>query len=53
MASLGPSAAVVDRRNKPIQDAVDRQNWKLALQLCDKRIKKGENSNFIIVIMAN
>ncbi|PGH15870.1 hypothetical protein AJ80_05401 [Polytolypa hystricis UAMH7299] len=41
------SAAVFERRNKQIQDAIDAQNLKQALQLCDKRLKKGEDSHFL------
>lgn len=34
--------AISERRNKQIQDAIDGHNWKQALQLCEKRLKKGE-----------
>lgn len=41
--------AVFHRRNKQIQDAIDGQNLKQALQLCEKRIKKGEDTRFLRV----
>ncbi|KAK2788459.1 hypothetical protein FQN53_003605 [Emmonsiellopsis sp. PD_33] len=41
------STAVFERRNKQIQDAIDGQNLKQALQLCEKRLKKGEDSHFL------
>lgn len=37
------------RRNKQIQEAIDAQNLKQALQLIDKRIKKGEDTRFLRV----
>lgn len=40
---------VFQRRNKQIQEAVDAQNLKQALQLIDKRIKKGEDTRFLRV----
>lgn len=43
------SAAVFERRNKQIQDAIDGQNLKQALQLCEKRLKKGEDTPFLRV----
>lgn len=43
--------AVFHRRNKQIQDAIDGQNLKQALQLCEKRIKKGEDTRFLRVCM--
>ncbi|PYH77225.1 cytoskeleton organization protein [Aspergillus uvarum CBS 121591] len=39
--------AVFYRRNKQIQDAIDGQNLKQALQLIEKRIKKGEDTPFL------
>lgn len=39
--------AVFHRRNKQIQDAIDGQNLKQALQLIEKRMKKGENTRFL------
>lgn len=41
--------AVFQRRNKQIQDAIDGQNLKQALQLIEKRMKKGENTPFLKV----
>ncbi|CRG87977.1 N-alpha-acetyltransferase 25, NatB auxiliary subunit [Talaromyces islandicus] len=38
---------VFHRRNKPIQDAIDSRNLKQALQLVDKRVKKGEDTRFL------
>ncbi|KAK2882734.1 hypothetical protein FQN49_000046 [Arthroderma sp. PD_2] len=45
--------AVIERRNKQIQDAIDGQNLKQALQLCEKRLKKGEDSSFLKAWKAN
>ncbi|KAF3481657.1 uncharacterized protein GIQ15_04416 [Arthroderma uncinatum] len=47
------SNAVTERRNKQIQDAIDGQNLKQALQLCEKRLKKGEDSSFLKAWKAN
>ncbi|KMP09176.1 hypothetical protein CIHG_03505 [Coccidioides immitis H538.4] len=47
------SAAVIERRNKQIQDAVQGGNLKQALQLCEKRLKKGENTPFLKAWKAN
>lgn len=41
--------AVFLRRNNQVQDAIDSQNMKQALQLIEKRIKKGENTQFLKV----
>jgi N-terminal acetyltransferase B complex non-catalytic subunit len=41
--------AVFLRRNNQIQDAIDGQNLKQALQLIEKRMKKGENTRFLKV----
>lgn len=38
---------VFSRRNHQIQDAIDGQNLKQALQLIEKRIKKGEDTRFL------
>lgn len=43
------AASVNERRDKQIQDAFDNRNWKQALQLCDKRLKKGEKSDHLLV----
>lgn len=43
------SEAVIQRRNNQIQDAIDGQNFKQALQLCEKRLKKGEDTPFLRV----
>lgn len=43
------SDAVVQRRNKQIQDTIDSQNFKQALQLCEKRLKKGEDTPYLRV----
>jgi hypothetical protein len=40
---------VFHRRNKPIQEAIDSRNLKQALQLIDKRVKKGEDTRFLKV----
>ncbi|EEP79941.1 predicted protein [Uncinocarpus reesii 1704] len=47
------SATVIERRNKQIQDAVEGGNLKQALQLCEKRLKKGENTPFLKAWKAN
>ncbi|KAJ5812172.1 N-acetyltransferase B complex non catalytic subunit-domain-containing protein [Penicillium riverlandense] len=39
--------AVFYRRNNQIQDAIDGQNLKQALQLIEKRMKKGEDTRFL------
>ncbi|KAE8394582.1 N-acetyltransferase B complex non catalytic subunit-domain-containing protein [Aspergillus alliaceus] len=44
---MSTNDAVFSRRNKQIQDAIDGQNLKQALQLIDKRMKKGENTKFL------
>jgi N-terminal acetyltransferase B complex non-catalytic subunit len=41
--------AVFHRRNKQIEDAIDVGNLKQALQLIEKRIKKGEDTSFLKV----
>lgn len=43
------NAAVFLRRNNQVQDAIDGQNLKQALQLVEKRIKKGEDTVFLKV----
>lgn len=47
--AMSTSDAVFHRRNKQIQDAIDGQNLKQALQLIEKRVKKGENTRFLNV----
>ncbi|KAJ5215950.1 uncharacterized protein N7498_002357 [Penicillium cinerascens] len=39
--------AVFLRRNNQVQDAIDGQNLKQALQLVEKRMKKGEDTRFL------
>jgi N-terminal acetyltransferase B complex non-catalytic subunit len=46
---MSTNDAVFQRRNKQIEDAIDGQNLKQALQLIDKRIKKGEDTPFLKV----
>jgi N-terminal acetyltransferase B complex non-catalytic subunit len=41
--------AVWLRRNNQVQDAIDGQNLKQALQLVEKRMKKGEDTRFLRV----
>ncbi|KAK2748284.1 hypothetical protein FQN57_000942 [Myotisia sp. PD_48] len=48
-----PTNAVIERRNKQIQDAIEGLNFKQALQLCEKRIKKGEDTPFLKAWRAN
>ena len=43
------AVSVNERRDKQIQDALDSRNYKQALQLCDKRIKKGEKNDYLLV----
>ncbi len=43
------AVSVNERRDKQIQEAFDNRNWKQALLLCDKRIKKGEKSDYLLV----
>ncbi|KAE8148562.1 N-acetyltransferase B complex non catalytic subunit-domain-containing protein [Aspergillus avenaceus] len=50
---MSTNDAVFFRRNKQIEDAIDAQNLKQALQLIDKRIKKGENTAFLKAWKAN
>ncbi|GJP87757.1 cytoskeleton organization protein [Aspergillus niger] len=50
---MSTSDAVFHRRNKQVQDAIDGQNLKQALQLIDKRIKKGEDTRFLKAWKAN
>lgn len=40
---------VFHRRNQQIQDAIEGQNLKQALNLIDKRVKKGEDTVFLKV----
>ncbi|KAL4906508.1 hypothetical protein BDW74DRAFT_133702 [Aspergillus multicolor] len=44
---MSTNDAVFQRRNKQIEDAIDGQNLKQALQLIEKRIKKGEDTSFL------
>lgn len=44
--------AVLLRRNNQVQDAIDGQNLKQALQLIEKRMKKGEDGRFLKVSRA-
>lgn len=46
---MSTNDAVFQRRNKQIEDAIDGQNLKQALQLIEKRIKKGEDTSFLKV----
>lgn len=46
---MSTNDAVFQRRNKQIEDAIDAQNLKQALQLIEKRIKKGEDTPFLKV----
>ncbi|PYI06608.1 hypothetical protein BO78DRAFT_343164 [Aspergillus sclerotiicarbonarius CBS 121057] len=50
---MSTNDAVFQRRNKQVQDAIDGQNLKQALQLIDKRIKKGEDTRFLKAWKAN
>lgn len=47
--STSSTDAVFHRRNKQIQDAIDSHSLKQALQLVEKRIKKGEDTRFLRV----
>ncbi|KAL5342593.1 N-acetyltransferase B complex non catalytic subunit-domain-containing protein [Aspergillus crustosus] len=44
---MSTNDAVFQRRNKQIEDAIDGQNLRQALQLIEKRIKKGEDTPFL------
>ncbi|KAL3481650.1 N-acetyltransferase B complex non catalytic subunit-domain-containing protein [Aspergillus californicus] len=50
---MSTNDAVFQRRNKQIEDAIDGQNLKQALQLIEKRIKKGEDAPFLKAWKAN
>ncbi|KAI9368067.1 N-acetyltransferase B complex non catalytic subunit-domain-containing protein [Aspergillus egyptiacus] len=50
---MSTNDAVFHRRNKQIEDASDAQNLKQALQLIEKRIKKGEDTPFLKAWKAN
>ncbi|KAL4927148.1 MDM20/NAA25 family protein [Aspergillus undulatus] len=50
---MSTNDAVFQRRNKQIEDAIDGQNLKQALQLIEKRIKKGEDTPFLQAWKAN
>ncbi|KAL4964734.1 MDM20/NAA25 family protein [Aspergillus stella-maris] len=50
---MSTNDAVFQRRNKQIEDAIDGQNLKQALQLIEKRIKKGEDTPFLQAWRAN
>ncbi|KAA8649097.1 hypothetical protein EYZ11_000689 [Aspergillus tanneri] len=50
---MSTNDAVFQRRNKQIQDAIDGQNLKQALQLIEKRMKKGEDTRFLKVWKAH
>jgi N-terminal acetyltransferase B complex non-catalytic subunit len=39
-----------DRKNQLVHDALDAGAYKQALQLCNKRIKKGEKNDYLFVI---
>lgn len=40
---------VNDRRDRQIQEAIDVRNWKQALSLCERRLKRGEKSDHLSV----
>ena len=42
---------VNDRRDRQIQEAIDVRNWRQALSLCEKRLKKGEKSDHLSVCL--
>ena len=41
--------AVSNRLDQQVQDFVSGQNWKQAINLCEKRIKKGDKSDKLLV----
>ncbi|KAI9791920.1 MAG: hypothetical protein M1833_001302 [Piccolia ochrophora] len=45
-------SSVANRRNQQIWDAIDANNIKQALQLCMKRLKKGERSDELLALRA-
>lgn len=38
-----------DRKNQLVHDALETGAYKQALQLCNKRIKKGEKNDYLLV----
>ena len=41
--------SAVERKNQLVYDALEAKNTKQALQLCTKRIKKGEKGDYVHV----
>ena len=37
------------RLDQQLQDLIEGQNWKQAISLCEKRIKKGDKSDRLLV----
>ncbi|KAI9765827.1 MAG: hypothetical protein M1840_007109 [Geoglossum simile] len=46
-------SSVADRRNQQIWDAIENDNLKQALQLCTKRLKKGEKGDYLLALKAH
>ncbi|KAI9821584.1 MAG: hypothetical protein M1832_003258 [Thelocarpon impressellum] len=44
--------SAVERRNKQVWEALDAENYKQALQLCTKRLKKGEQGDYLHALKA-
>ncbi|KAI9724374.1 MAG: hypothetical protein M1812_000442 [Candelaria pacifica] len=45
-------SSVVERRDKQVWEALENDNFKQALQLCQKRIKKGETGDNLLALKA-
>ncbi|KAI9818225.1 MAG: hypothetical protein M1827_000850 [Pycnora praestabilis] len=45
-------SSIEDRRDKQIWDAIEGDNFKQALQLCQKRLKKGEKGHYFLALKA-
>ncbi|KAI9809860.1 MAG: hypothetical protein M1825_000293 [Sarcosagium campestre] len=45
-------SSIADRRNQQVWEAIGANNQKQALQLCTKRLKKGEKSDYLLALKA-
>ncbi|KZF24609.1 hypothetical protein L228DRAFT_281666 [Xylona heveae TC161] len=52
-APTSSASSVVERRDKQVFDALDNGNWKQALQLLEKRLKKGEKGDSLLALRAH
>lgn len=46
---MSSSTSAAFRRDKQLQELVDGKNFKQALSLCDKSIKKGDKTEHLMV----